>query len=89
MWIEISDSNNNNIFLTILYFAPINYTSYKKNNLDKNFSSNTLEQGIHNLGSEGYIFFLDDFNVRTTTNQITLLSNNSNPNPYGWMRTMT
>ena len=55
-----------------------------KNNLDKNFPFIILEQDIHNLRNEGNILLPGNFNTRTTTNQATLLSNNSNPNPL-WL----
>ena len=63
IWIKISDSITNRIFLAICYFAPINSTSYKKNNLDKNCPFNTLEKEIYNLRNEGNILLLGDFNA--------------------------
>ena len=35
IWIEISDTNANKMYIESFYFAPINSTFYKKNNLDK------------------------------------------------------
>lgn len=83
-WIEISDSTTNRIFLAICYFTPINTISYKKNNLDKNCPFNTLERDIYNLRNEGNILLLGDFNGRTATNQVIMLSNNSNLDPL-WL----
>ena len=51
IWIEISDSTTNRIFLAIFYFTPINSTSYKKNNLDKTYLFNTLKK-IHLQSNE-------------------------------------
>jgi len=84
IWIDIFNSITNRIFLTIFYFAPINSTSYKKNNLNKNFPFNTLEKDIYNLRNEGNILFHGDFNAETSTNQDIMLSNNSNPDPL-WL----
>jgi hypothetical protein len=80
MWMEISDINAKNIYITIFYLAPINFTFYKKNNLDKNFPYNGLEHDIYSMINEGSMLFLGDFNVRITTNQGIILSNDSNPN---------
>jgi exonuclease III len=84
IWIEISDTNAKNMYITIYYFAPINSTFYKKNNLDKNCPYNNLEQYIYNLKNEGNILLLGDFNARTATKQATLLSNDPNHNPL-WL----
>ena len=43
IWIEISDTDAKNMYIAICYFAPINSTFYKKNNLDKNCPYNNLE----------------------------------------------
>jgi len=43
IWIEISDTNAKKMYIAICYFAPINSTFYKKNNLDKNCPYNNLE----------------------------------------------
>jgi hypothetical protein len=67
--------------IEICYFAPINSTFYKKNNLDKNCPYNNLEQDIYNLKNEGNILQLGDFNARTATKQDTFLSDDSNHNP--------
>ena len=69
------------MYREICYFAPINSTFYNKNNLDRNCPYNNLEQYIYSLKNEGNILLLGDFNARTTTNQDTLLSNDSNHNP--------
>lgn len=84
MWIDISNFNANRIFLAICYFVPIKSTSYKKNNLDKNFPFITLKQYIQKQRNEGNILLIEDFNARTTTNQVAFLSNNSNPYPL-WL----
>jgi hypothetical protein len=81
---EISNINAKNMYTTICYFAPINSTFYKKNNLDKNCPYNNLEKDIYNLKNEGNILLLGDFNVRTTTKQATLLSNDPNHDP-SWL----
>jgi hypothetical protein len=47
-------------------------------------SYNGLEQDIYSLRNESGILLLGDFNVRTTTNQDIILSNDSNPNPL-WL----
>ena len=75
-WIEISDTNDKKMYITICYFAPINSAFYKKNNLDNNCPYNNLEQDIDSLKNEGNIL-LGDINVRTATKQATLLINNS------------
>jgi hypothetical protein len=72
------------MYIAICYFAPINSTFYKKNNIDKNCSYNNLEQDIYNLKNEGNILLLGYFNARTATKQDTLLSNDSNHNPL-WL----
>jgi hypothetical protein len=72
------------MYIAICYFAPINYTFYKKNNLNSNFPYNNLEQDIYSSKNEGNIPLLGDFNARTTTKQATLLSNDSNHNPL-WL----
>jgi exonuclease III len=84
IWIEISDTNTKKMYIAIFYFSPINSTFYKKNNLDKNCPYNNLEQDIYNLKNEGNILLLGDFNARTTTKQVTLLSDDSNHNPL-WL----
>jgi hypothetical protein len=72
------------MYIEIFYFAPINSTFYKKNNLDSNCPYNNLEEDIYSLKNEGNILLLEDFNVRTTTKQATLLSIDSNHNPL-WL----
>jgi hypothetical protein len=72
------------MYIAICYFAPINSTFYKKNNLDKKFPYNNLEYDIYNLKNEGNILLLGDFNARNATKQATLLSNESNHNPL-WL----
>jgi hypothetical protein len=84
IWIEISDTNAKNMYIEICYFAPINSTFYKKNNLDNNCPYNKLEQDIYSLKNEGNILLLGDFNVRNETKQPTLLSNDYNHNPL-WL----
>jgi hypothetical protein len=81
---EISDINAKKMYIAICYFAPINSTFYKKNNLDKNCPYKILEQDIYSLRNEGSILLLGDFNARTATNQAIILSNDSNPNPL-WL----
>jgi hypothetical protein len=66
------------------YFRPINFTFYKKNILDRNCPYNSLEQDIYILINEGNILLPRDFNARSTTNQATLLINDSNHNPL-WL----
>jgi len=51
---------------------------------NKKMSYNGLEQDIYSLRNESGILLLGDFNVRTTTNQDIILSNDSNPNPL-WL----
>jgi hypothetical protein len=68
------------MYIEIFYFAPINSTFYKKNNLDRNCPYNNLEQDIYNLKNEGNILLLRDFIARTTTKQDTLLRTDSNHN---------
>ena len=58
IWIEISDSTTNRIFLAICYFTPIKFTSYKKKTLDKNFPFNYLEKYIFKLRKYGNIILL-------------------------------
>jgi exonuclease III len=70
IWIEILDTNAKKMYITIFYFAPINSTFYKKNNLDNNCSYNNLEQDIYSLKNEGNILLLGDFNVRIATNKL-------------------
>jgi hypothetical protein len=53
------------MYIEICYFAPINSTFYKKNNLDNNCSYNNLEQDIYSLKNEGNILLLGEFNART------------------------
>jgi hypothetical protein len=72
------------MYIEICYFAPINSTFYKKNNLDRNCPYNNLEQDIYSLKNEGNILLLGDFNARTATKQATLLSIDSNHNPL-WL----
>jgi len=84
IWIDILDTNAKKIYIEICYFAPINSTFYKKNNLDKNCPYNNLERDIYNLKNEGNILLLRDFNARTATKQATLLSDDSNHNPL-WL----
>jgi hypothetical protein len=72
------------MYIEFFYFAHINSTFYKKNNLDNNCPYNNLEQDIYSLKNEGNILLLGDFNARTTTKQDTLLSNDSNHNPL-WL----
>jgi hypothetical protein len=55
------------MYISICYFAPINSTFYKKNNLDNNCPYNNLEQDIYSLENEGNILLLGDFNARITT----------------------
>jgi hypothetical protein len=68
------------MYIAICYFAPINSTFYKKNNIDNNCPYNNLEQDIYSLKNEGNILLLRDFNASTATKQATLLSNDSNHN---------
>jgi hypothetical protein len=79
IWVEISDINAN-MYITIFYCAPINSTFYTKNNLDKNCPYKISKQDIYNLGNEGSILLLEEFNAQNTTNQAIILSNNSNHN---------
>ena len=72
------------MYIAIWYFAPINSTFYKKNNLDNNCHYNSLEQDIYSLKNEGNILLLGDVNVRTATKQATILSIDSNHNPL-WL----
>jgi hypothetical protein len=72
------------MYIAICYFAPINSTFYKKNNLDKNCPFNNLEKDIYNLKNEGNILLLGDFNARIATKQDALLSDDSNHNPL-WL----
>jgi hypothetical protein len=67
IWIEISNTNAKKMYIEICYFAPINSTFYKKNNLDNNCPYNNLEQDIYSLKNEGNILLLGDFNSRTAT----------------------
>ena len=69
------------MYITIWYFAPINSTFYKKNNLYKHCPYSNLEQDIYSLKNEGNILLLWDFNARNATKQATLLSTDSNHNP--------
>jgi hypothetical protein len=84
IWIEILDNNAKKMYIAICYFAPINSTSYKKNNLDNNCPYNNLEQDIYSLKNEGNILLLGDFNAGNATEQATPLSNDSNHNPL-WL----
>jgi hypothetical protein len=84
IWIEISDTNAKNIYIANFFFASINSTFYKKNNLDNDCPYNNLEQDIYSLKNEGNILLLGDFTARTATKQDTLLSNDSNHNPL-WL----
>jgi hypothetical protein len=68
------------MYIEICYFAPINSTFYKKNNLDNNCPYNNFEQDIYSLKNEGNILLLGDFNARTVIKQATLLSTDSNHN---------
>jgi hypothetical protein len=72
------------MYIEICYFAPINSSFYKKNNLDKNCPYNNLEQDIYNLKIEDNILFLGDFNARTATKQDTILRDDSKHNPL-WL----
>jgi hypothetical protein len=77
---DISNTKAKNIYIEICYFTPINSTFYNKNNIDKNFPYNNIEQDIYNMRNEGSILNLRDFNVGMETNQAIHLSNDSNPN---------
>jgi hypothetical protein len=81
IWMEISDTNAKTMYIEICYFAPINSTFYKKNNLDNNCPYNNLEQDIYSLKNEGNILLLGDFNARSATRQAILLSIDYNHNP--------
>ena len=63
---------------------PINSNFYKKKNLDKNSPYNGLENDIYSLRNEGNIPLMGDFNARTSSKQVILLTNHSNPNPL-WL----
>ena len=82
IWIESLDTNAKKMYIEIFYFAPINSTFYKKNNLDSNCPYNNLERDIYSLKSGCNILMLGEFNARTATNQATILSNDSNHNPF-------
>jgi exonuclease III len=84
IWIEISDTNVKNMYIAICYFAPINSTFYKKNNVDNNCPYNNLERDIYSLKNEGNILLLGDFNARIVTKRATILSTDSNHNPL-WL----
>jgi hypothetical protein len=58
IWTAISNTNAKKMYIAICYFAPINSTFYKKNNLDKNCPCNNLEQDIYNLKNEGNILLI-------------------------------
>jgi hypothetical protein len=68
IWIEIPDINAKKMYIEICYFAPINSTFYKKNNIDINCSYNTLEHDIYCLRNEDNILLLGYFNARAGTN---------------------
>jgi hypothetical protein len=72
------------MYIAIFYFSPITYNFYKKKNLNRNCPYTNLEQFIFRLKNEGNILLLGDVNVRTATNQDTLLSNDSNHN-HVWL----
>jgi hypothetical protein len=72
------------MYIKNFYFQPTNSTFYNKNNLERNYPYNNLEQDIYSLKDEGSILLLRDFSTRTATNQSTLLSNDSNHNPL-WL----
>lgn len=52
----------------------MNSNFYKKNNIYKKFPYNTLEQDIYILRNEGNIILLGDFNARTSSSQVIILS---------------
>jgi hypothetical protein len=56
IWIEILDTNAKKMYIAICYFAPINCTFYKKNNLEQDIYN--FEQDIYNLKNEGNILML-------------------------------
>ena len=64
-WIEITDINDKNTYIEIYYFSPINYSFYKKNNLDKNSPYNGLENDIYSIRNEDNILLMGDFNAQT------------------------
>ena len=55
---EISCINCKNIFIEKWYFAHIDYTFYKKQNLDKKCSYNDFEQDIYSIRNEDNILLL-------------------------------
>ena len=55
---DILHVNSKNICIEICYFAHINYTFYKKNNLNKNCPHNGLKQDIYNMRKEGNVLLL-------------------------------
>ena len=57
------------VIIEICYFAPINSTFYKKNNLDKKCPYNNLEQDIYNLKNEGNIL-LETLMLRLQINKL-------------------
>jgi hypothetical protein len=69
IWMKVLDINAKKIYIEVCYFAPINSTFYKKNNLDKNCPYKNLKQYIYNLRNEGSILLLGHFNARIATNQ--------------------
>jgi hypothetical protein len=50
---RILDINAKKMYIVIFYFARINSTFYKKNDLDSNCPYNNLEQDIYSLKNEG------------------------------------
>jgi hypothetical protein len=72
--------NANKIYVELCYFTLIKSTFYTENNLNKNCPYKILEKDIYNMQNEGSILMLGDFNARTATNQVIILSNYSNPN---------
>ena len=62
------------IYIAISYFSPINSNFYKKNNLDKNYPYNGLENDIFSLRNEGNILLMGDFNAHTSSNQAIFLA---------------
>jgi hypothetical protein len=72
------------LYIAICYFAPINYTFYKKNTLHNKCPYNNLEQDIYSLKNEGYILLLGDIKSMTATKQAIILSIDSNHNPL-WL----
>jgi len=79
-WIDITNVNNINTYIAIFYFSPINSNFYKKKNLNKNSPYNGLENDISNLRNEGNILLIGHFNSRTSSNEVIIPRNYSNPN---------